>query len=620
MFKLIHQKLIFITVIIVLLINPVLSKNDYYLWPLDENVAPALTSVFGEFRYKRLHAGIDFKTAGVINKPVFALDDGYVWRVKIHPYGYGKALYLKLNDGNIITYAHLDSFFDELDEYVYSKQIEKKSYAVDLFFKKDEFPLKKGDAAAYSGETGIGGPHLHLEVRNSANEPLNGTDYFDFHNKLNDYKPPIIQKIALFPFSDDSRIGIYNDIAVLQGDVLKENLPIYCRGRIAFGIKTYDYITKYLRTGVNKIRVTANDSLLYELHLKKVNYKDMREGQLVFNHILPKNERFHNLFALTDLNIMEKKKGEGVLDIEEGKVYSIKIESEDVLGNKSAVRFEIGDLKESRGIDSKYYYFKNSIEPKDFIITENRIISNDSLETDSLSYSGNTPLYSVSIGNFHRKNNISVIDKNSVSFWYDSLKLSIDKFPLYFEKSFIHFRKDYQPEQSEIKKVTDSLYVLMPFRLPLKHRVRVEIKIPEKYQDRKDVGIYIVNEKDKAYFVSHDRKEDVVYADIDEFSRYGLYLDDTPPEIDFYKPKNMRKLKNSGYRYRVKLADKGCGVDYRTIEIYLNGSLIIGQFEPEDDRLTFTHHCHIKDDFNTLLIKAEDFMGNYSERIYEWKY
>ena len=39
-----------------------------------------------------------------------------MFSLKINYKGYGNTIYLKLNDGNTAVYAHLDTFYPELDE------------------------------------------------------------------------------------------------------------------------------------------------------------------------------------------------------------------------------------------------------------------------------------------------------------------------------------------------------------------------------------------------------------------------------------------------------------------------------------------------------------------------
>jgi murein DD-endopeptidase MepM/ murein hydrolase activator NlpD len=49
-----------------------------------------LSGNFGELRNDHFHAGIDFKTRNMEGAPVHAIQDGYVSRITISPWGYGQ--------------------------------------------------------------------------------------------------------------------------------------------------------------------------------------------------------------------------------------------------------------------------------------------------------------------------------------------------------------------------------------------------------------------------------------------------------------------------------------------------------------------------------------------------
>ncbi len=98
-----------------LLLSYVLTDNTIsnYLWPT--NTSKTITTLFGEKRSRRFHAGIDVRTYGKIGDKIYAIEDGYISRIKITPDGYGKALYLTLDDGNVALYAHLDKYNSEIE-------------------------------------------------------------------------------------------------------------------------------------------------------------------------------------------------------------------------------------------------------------------------------------------------------------------------------------------------------------------------------------------------------------------------------------------------------------------------------------------------------------------------
>jgi len=81
--------------------------QDYHP-PLDFKML--LSGTFGELRENHFHSGIDIKTEGVEGQKVYAIEDGYVSRIKVSTWGYGKALYITHADGNTSVYGHLKKF------------------------------------------------------------------------------------------------------------------------------------------------------------------------------------------------------------------------------------------------------------------------------------------------------------------------------------------------------------------------------------------------------------------------------------------------------------------------------------------------------------------------------
>ena len=136
-----------------------------YDFPL-RDVAGYYSANFGEMRPNHFHAGTDFKTDGVEGKPVVAVADGYVSRVSQSPTGYGLALYVTHPNGTTSVYGHLSRFRKDIADFAFSERHRLKQSRVDLYCQADQFPVKRGEEIARSGNTGSSqGPHLHFEVR-----------------------------------------------------------------------------------------------------------------------------------------------------------------------------------------------------------------------------------------------------------------------------------------------------------------------------------------------------------------------------------------------------------------------------------------------------------------------
>lgn len=155
-----------------------------------------LAANFGELRPNHFHMGVDFKTNGKEGLPIYAIEDGYVARVKISPNGYGKVIYI--NHPNQITsvYAHCSKFVGSLDSLIQQKQQEAQNFEIEFYLNERELPLKKGTHFAFSGNSGSStGPHLHFELRNTITEAALNPLKFGFDIK--DTKAPQITALKI---------------------------------------------------------------------------------------------------------------------------------------------------------------------------------------------------------------------------------------------------------------------------------------------------------------------------------------------------------------------------------------------------------------------------------------
>ncbi len=166
-------------------------------WPLKGQID--LASGFGDYRQERFHAGLDLRTGGVVGASVCAPVDGYVSRIRMSYYGYGKGLYFTGRDGHLYVFGHLSAFFPALDTMVKTTQIGRKRYYVDLEFPKDSIFVPAGSLLGLSGQTGAGAPHLHFEERTLDNKPI---DPLIHGYTLPDKTRPSFSRVG-FQFTDD---------------------------------------------------------------------------------------------------------------------------------------------------------------------------------------------------------------------------------------------------------------------------------------------------------------------------------------------------------------------------------------------------------------------------------
>ena len=111
-----------------------------------------LSGNFGELRSNHFHGGIDFKTQGTIGHPIHCADDGYVSQISVSGGGYGRAIYVVHPSTGLNTvYGHVDRFAPNIDSVVNARQYQLETFAINMRFDENDFPVKKGDIIAYSG-------------------------------------------------------------------------------------------------------------------------------------------------------------------------------------------------------------------------------------------------------------------------------------------------------------------------------------------------------------------------------------------------------------------------------------------------------------------------------------
>ncbi len=116
-------KTLTITLIIINVASLFSQTNSEYLWPTDASTL--MSSSFCEYRDGHYHSAIDVKTWVREGYKCFAIADGKIERIRVSPFGYGKVLYLRLKDGNMAVYAHLQKFNSKIEKAVHQQQIKK---------------------------------------------------------------------------------------------------------------------------------------------------------------------------------------------------------------------------------------------------------------------------------------------------------------------------------------------------------------------------------------------------------------------------------------------------------------------------------------------------------------
>lgn len=320
--------------------------TDYFAWPIE---APkALSANFGELRPNHFHMGFDCRTGKKQNLLVLAAADGYVARVKIESFGFGRSIYINHPNGFTTIYAHLNEFFPGLEKYVKEQQYKLKSWNVDLAIPDKLFIVKKEMFIAYSGNTGGSqGPHLHFEIRDTKTDKALNPGLFGF--SIPDTIPPDIFRLAVY----DRRLSTYEQTPKLYR-IKKINgiymtlpaLIITNTDKMSFGIVTSDRSSGTAnRNGIYETILYDNENPVIGFDLDGIRYEETRYLNAHIDYSLKSNggPYVQHLSVLPGYanSIYKPSNADGIIRLTDSSTHKIKIEVKDTDGNTAILGFEI---------------------------------------------------------------------------------------------------------------------------------------------------------------------------------------------------------------------------------------------------------------------------------------
>ena len=510
------------------------------LFPVNPNNQNFLSGNLGELRGDHFHMGIDIKTFGRINEPIYAANDGYVERIFISGTGYGKALYLKHGNGTKTVYAHLNKFNKEIDIYTTDYQYRNKKFKANLFPGK-RFYYKRGELIGYSGNSGSsGGPHLHFELRDSLDNVYDPLKYK--FSEIKDNRRPIINKIAFKTLNIESRVnnefGIQN-INILDKSTLKNN-SFQANGKIGISILTYDKLDGYEnKVGIKKIRLFVNDTLIIDNEINFLSYSETKNVKRYIEYDIFKKNRQQFIKTYQDdgnkLNFHQNI-NDGIINVFKNENKKIKIEVFDSFDNTESYTFYLksnykkNDLLESINLfENNYYNIDNTLIIRSNIDNRDSVEFKENNDINLLEYSfidDNYKYYLVDL----RKNLPSkfILDDSEINLNFLN--------PVYKDKDYKFENDDFEIFISK-STVFDTLYFQF-FRddgfnfknsHPIKGNINITFKTNSDY-DKIKSKVYSMN-GDKPSYIGGKWIEKNVSFSTTSLTNFKILVDTIKPEI-----------------------------------------------------------------------------------------
>lgn len=528
--------------------------------PLD--IPAVLSGNFGELRSNHFHSGIDFKTQGRTGFDIHSAEDGYVSRVTVSPWGFGRAVYIVHPSIGLTTvYGHLESFATKIDTIIKNEQYRIEQFSVDMTFEPNEIPVNRGEIIAKSGNSGSsGGPHLHMDVRETATgDALDPMPYFK--SLLADNIAPQFSGLALYP-----------QFGVVDGDVIAAyrttsdyNIPFKAWGKVVPAIRANDKMTGTTNVyGVKYLTLFVDGRKVYERTIDRVDFNETRAINTIVDYRdRVKKNRWYMTTRIPANNrldyIIKTDSCYGVLDINEERDYKCRYELSDEHGNKKTIHF---------------------------------VIKGEYSEIPDKEYEG--VLFHFDIDNTYRDSLITV---------------TLPQYSLY-DNMFFNVVAD------SSSKFYSPIFSVGDVGVPLHHSFEMRVSLNKDTIGDKGKYCLVRLNGNKKSAMSSRYENGTIVAKSNRFGRYAVTVDTIAPKVTLVNPV---KWGTSG-RIRVKIADNLSGIENYRGEV--DGKFVLLEYDGKNAMLSYRlDKTRVKRGImHTFEIVVTDACGNITRQTHRFKW
>lgn len=504
--------------------------SNYFSNPLE--IPLILSGTFGELRPNHFHTGLDIKTQQREGLNVLAAAKGYVARIKISHWGYGKAIYIAHPNGYTTVYAHLQKFNDRIENYIKKRQYKKESFEIQLFPSASELPITQGEIIALSGSSGGSSPHLHFEIRDTGTEKTINPLHFGID--IPDTIKPRINNLMGYSLSENSHInGITAPSQLViktlsNGDLKADQVTAF--GKIGFGINSYDQLNGASnKNGLYSLELFVNGKPINEFRTDETAFSEGKYINLYIDYerYAKLGQRVQKCFVdpSSKLDMYPISVNKGSINIEDGLNYTVEIVSKDFKGNIKKITIPILGKKDVK------------------IISE--------------------PIKTTAY---------KIIHTNFQKFEKDGISVAFPKNTFYND-----FYLDFEVSNNIVKVHTPTV--------PLNNRYTITFDV-SKFSSEQKKKLYIasINKKGSKYYEKTVKKENTFYSSTKKLGKFTLLSDNTKPKISLVNFNDKQWLSNAK-TLKVKISDSESGIKSYRGEI--DGEWILMEYNVKNGVLTY---------------------------------
>lgn len=599
----------FIIFIFPLLLSVTDVQAQQYLWP--SSSGNYLSSTFGETRSAHFHAGLDIKTWGREGYRVFAAQDGKLYRLLVTERGYGNAVYLKHPDGRFTVYAHLQRFNQKFQSIADSIRLQDYSFEMDAFVDTLSLDVKQGEVIGYTGSTGIGPPHLHFEIRDSLDIPINA---LTTNLSVKDNIPPVFSSLIVEPLTKDSRVNGKPVSEFIRANTTTDTYhfgEIKLTGKAGLAVNVYDQADDvYNAYAVYSLTLIQNDGdTLFHQQLNRFNYDESNE--MFLDRIAPfgssrrghqrlyKKDGSNNPFYLT------AKKGAEIKIPDTSRTYTII--ASDYFGNTSKAKVTFvrdTDVKASQPTvnpnTGQWYWTENWASPD---LTNTLDLTLDSLgfawnEFQQLIYTDSTKYLNIARITPEKPQKITTPDRQ--------LTLRFGRQAFFDTLSIATY---YLADSNKVK------ISVQPEMLPTKSDFGLEFFLGDFYKPGNNYRLFQVASSDgELNYVQSELMGRTIHARPSSLGEFTIEADNYPPEISNFR---VYKTDYGVWLASVRVTDDLTGIESSSAQFFVNNRQGIAEYDYEEELLIYYLPDFVPQSTNTAVVKVKDKAGNTASKVFE---
>lgn len=638
------------------------ETGEKYAWPL--TIDNGISSSFQEFRSNHFHAGIDLRTFKKTGYPVLAITDGTIEKLIVSRTGIGRAIFFRHSDGNLSIYGHLEKFNDAIEALVAHEQKRRAEKYFADFFPPRPLPFSQGAVMGFSGESGYGFAHLHLEIRDPENGSLNPLGLVRCPTV--DRNAPILKGILLRSCGDtllNGDLGEFYFRLLDDGSLYMPAETLTATGPFDLALQALDIADSGHAVAPYSLEAYLDGKLYYQVAFDRLVRDDSNQLGMLFDMTYSSTSSyFYKLFSQS--GFMLEKRQEPFADLFSRLapgLHEIRIIVRDRQQNQATALIPIRKLPEAQGVSQGRKIDLNS--GKD-----------DMLRNADMSIYSHRDDVIIKIRDFCRPaawiqlkirqgNQEQVIAaKEYASGVYFRFKPASDEMRLQLRWILSDGRQPVEEFQKDIhvqvlksqtaaqcrrgdfvadfaaKTVLEPTVLLLedapletgfpllagpvsvgPTHFTFLDTVFFKFKVPDGAARPEQLGIFKYQPgRNRWNYVPTQKVAETGYlgSRVITGGIFALLRDIYPPEIHFRKGPKVRL--ETCEKLFVRLRDRGKGIDDQTVAVFLNGRKVDSEYDPDWGHIQIDALGGLLRGKNELRVQAADYAGNRSEKKFNF--